>query len=804
MFQNYLKVAIRSLWRFRAFSFINLFGLATGMTVCLLLFAFLHYETGYDASYNKNVYRLCEIQHQEQDATPIKIAQTRFPAAPALKVELPGIVDYTRIISWEKVPMVTTAKKGATAITFGTDGSFFRVFGVTLLSGDTATALKEPGGLVLTRGLARRLFGAADPMGQLITFERRDTLVFRVTGIMADVPEQSHLQYEALYALSTEERPDWMKNWGASWAFTYLKLDEKTDAKNIEAAFPAFLQKHIGQPRAAGFRLYLQPLADVHLYSGDITHDLLNIQKFDGSYIPLLLAVALFVLVLAIINYINLSTARLMTRAKEIGVRKTNGAGAGEIIFQFFLEAVLFTLIAVVIAMVFAIALLPVLAGLTQRNLHPVVFLHPFMLAVTGAIIIISGIAAGLLPAVAMSKINTAAVLKGKLWTSHRSVLRNALVIVQFTVAVGLSMAALTVMRQLKFIQQYDTGFNKEAVIVIPVGYADRQKEEELMHQLRSVAGVQDITGALRRLGNSIDLNEIVFKGDRGQQTFRCASMWVDYNYLSFYHIPLLAGRNFSPGFQADRASQSYIINETMARQLLAASPGRDTSLNALIGKPFRYGFEDSMGSIIGVTLDFNFNSLHERVQPLCITYMHDYFFTDLSIRVNAKNAGEVMAQVEKSWKAFFPSQQLSWHFLDSSLRELYRSDTQTGIFISLLTVIALIISCLGLIGVAAFTIERRTKEIGVRKVLGASATSIIILIAGHFSRLIVVSTCIALPSAWWVANWWLDSFAYHTAIRWWMFALAGVSALLIVLFAVGIQSAKAAFANPVKSIRLE
>lgn len=804
MFQNYFKVAVRSLWRFKVFSFINLFSLVTGMTVCLLVFNLLHYETNYDSLYNGDVYRLCEIQQQEQDAVPTKIAPTRFPAAPAMKTELPGISDFARIISWEKVPMMTTDKTGITATTLGTDASFFRVFGTALLRGDAATALEEPGGLVLTQTLARRLFGTADPMGQVVNFERRDTITFRVTGIIADVPEQSHLQFDALYALSTEERPDWMKNWTGSWAFTYLKLEARADVKGIEAAFPAFLRKHIGQPRASGFRLFLQPLRDVHLYSGDITHDLLNVQKFNGDYIPLLIAVALFVLILGMINYINLSTARLMTRAKEIAVRKTNGADSKEIILQFLLETTIFSAVAFVIAFILAVALFPSLGRLMQRNYHLGVLFTPFMLMIAASIIVVTGFAAGLLPAVAMARIRPAAVLKGKLWTSRRSVLRNALVILQFTIATGLSMAALTVMQQLKFIQHYDPGFNKEAVVVIPVGYADRQKEEGLMQQLKSVPGVQNVTGALRRLGGSIDLNEVVFKGDRGQQTFRCATMWVDYNYIPFYNISLLAGRNFSPGFAADRNSQSYIINETMARELMVSSSARDTSMSSLIGKAFRYGFEDSMGTIIGVTRNFNFNSLHQPVEPLCITYLHDYFFTDLSIRLDTRRTKEVMEQVEKSWKIVFPNQQFSWYFLDSSLQELYRSDIQTGVFISIFTIIAFIISCLGLVGVAAFTIERRTKEIGVRKVLGASAADIVTLISGHFLKLVVISISIALPAAWWMIYGWLANFAYHTTIHWWMFALVGIAALLIALLTVGIQAARAALANPVRSIRLE
>ncbi|HEY6900202.1 MAG TPA: ABC transporter permease [Puia sp.] len=804
MFRNYCKVAIRSLWRFKTFSFINLFGLAIGMIVCLTVVIFVRYEMGYDRQYDKNIYRLCEIQQQEQDAAPAKIAQTRFPVAPALKAEIPGIRDFTRIISWEKVPMTTMSQANTTATTFGTDASFFRLFGISLLSGDTGTALKEPGGLVLTQTLARRLFGNTNPMGQTVRFERRDTLLFHVTGIMQDVPQQSHFQFEALYALSTEERPDWMINWTASWAFTYIRLEKNVNVKTMEAAFPAFLQKHIGKQTAAGFRLFLQPLRDIHLYSADITHDLLNGQKFDGDYIPLLVAVALFVLILGMINYINLSTARLLARAKEVGIRKVNGAGRMQIALQFLSETLIFSFIALVVAIILTLLLLPFLADLLQRNFDPLIFLDPLILIIVTSMIIVTGGMAGLLPAIAMASIKPVPILKGNLWTSYRSPLRNALVVAQFTIATGLSMAALTIHRQLKFVQQYDAGFDKEAVVVIPVGYADRQKEEGLMQQLNQVRGVKDVTGALRRLGGSIDLNEVVFNGDRQQQSFRCATMFVDFNYIPFYRIELLAGRNFSSAFGGDRNGQSYIINETMARELMVSSLSRDTSFNALIGKPFRYGFEDSMGSIIAITRDFNFNSLHQRVEPLCMTYLHDYFFTDLSIRLNTGATNETITRVEKIWKEVFPGQQFSWHYLDSSLQELYKSDIQAGAFMKIFTVIAFCISCLGLIGVTTFTIERRTKEIGVRKVLGATVQDIVLLLSKDFAKLVLAGICIALPAAGWWMNSWLEGYAYHTNILWWMFALTGIISLVVAMVTVCLQSAKAAYANPVNSIKQE
>ena len=453
--------------------------------------------------------------------------------------------------------------------------------------------------------------------------------------------------------------------------------------------------------------------------------------------------------------------------------------------------------------------LLPFIGQLTQRDLHVSQLKEPYLLLIAAAIVFITGLLAGLFPAITMAGIKPAAVLKGKLWTSYRSPVRNALVVIQFTIAIGLSMATLTAFRQLKFIQHYNLGFNKDAVIVIPVSSVDRQREERLMKRFRKVAGVQDVTGALSRLGNSLGQQGVIFQANNANHTLYCSSMFIDYNYLSFYRISLFAGRDLSPEFGVDGngesfSGHSFIINETMARLLLTYSSPKDTALASLIGKGFRYGWQDSFGTIVGITRDFNFSSLHQRIEPVCLSYLHEYFFTDLSVRLDNMKSSQVLSQLEQIWKDELPSQQFSYYFLDNYLQQLYRSDTQTGTFIALFTLVAFFVSCLGLVGVAAFNIERRTKEIGIRKVLGATLSNIVFLLSKDFVKLVLVSISIAIPIAWWAIFQWMQSFAYHTTISWWMFAAASIIALLLAITTVSFQAVRAAIANPVESLRLE
>jgi putative ABC transport system permease protein len=379
------------------------------------------------------------------------------------------------------------------------------------------------------------------------------------------------------------------------------------------------------------------------------------------------------------------------------------------------------------------------------------------------------------------------------------------MVVLQFTIAIALSIAAVSAFRQLKFMQEYDIGFDKEEVIVAQVSWVRRNHVVTLMEELRRIPGVKDVTGALRRLGDPIDQNEVIFQ-NANQQTFRlpATTMFVDYNYVPFYGIDLLSGRNISPVYGSDVSGNSYLINQSMAEKLLGYTDDPNATIYSLIGQGFRYNFQDSLGTIVGIIRDFNFNSLHHRVEPLCLTYQYDYYFRELSVRLDRRRLAETLPLIEAKWKEMLPNQEIEYRFLDEQMDQLYRTDRQVGQMMAVLTFLALFISCFGLIGLAVFNTGRRTKEIGIRKVLGATVGRIVLLLSGDFVRLVGMAFVIATPIAWWAVNNWLEDFAYRIDIEWWMFAAAGLGAVVIALITVIGQSIQAAAANPVKSLRSE
>jgi putative ABC transport system permease protein len=777
--------------------------LTIGITVCLLILVFVVHEQNFDRAYDRPIYRLGEVQ--TENGIPVRIAQSMFPMASTLKDDFAEVKDYTQIVSWENVPLQHNQHPASMGVLYGASPSFLRMFDFELLMGDRATALVSPHSLVLTRDMAGRLFGKQSPMGKRVVHQGRDTVEYTVTAVIENIPGQSHLQFDAVYSLSTEERPDWMKNWTASWMFTYLELNDPAQASVLQRKLPAYLKKYMDAETASHYSLFLQPMQDIHLGSTDIGRDLLNWQKFDGGYVQLLAVVALFVFILAVINYINLSTARSFTRAKEVGVRKTGGATSFQIAIQFLLESILLSLWALVVSFALVQVILPVINSAADRNLQlqdvsPMVLMG-FSLGVT----LLGGVLAGIFPAVYLAKLNPVKVLKGNIWSNAKSPLRHLLVIVQFTVAIGLCIVILAGFQQFKFMSNYNLGFNRNSVIVIPVSSTDRRLEEALMQQLRQLAGVQEVTGALRRLGNSVDQNEVVYQNNDGSFRFNCATMFVDYDYLSFYDIEFVAGRDLTPLAGEDRLSHSYVINETLARELINRSSNPNATVSSLVGKRFAHGYEDSLGTIIGVVHDFNFNSLHERVGPLSITYLREYFFTDLSIRLeNMGTADEAIAEIEEVWSQFLPGQQMNYHFLEKDLDQLYRADKQMGWFVALFTALALLISCLGLMGLAAFSTARRTKEIGIRKVLGATEASIVSGLFIDFIKPVAKSIFVAVPIAWFVIDQWLMEFAYRINVPWWVYLLAAGAATGIALATVSWQTLKAASVNPVKSLRSE
>ncbi|MGN6440159.1 MAG: ABC transporter permease [Agriterribacter sp.] len=803
MFKNYFKTAFRNLWKNKFFSAINIIGLAIGMSACLVIMVFVFYEKNFDGMHTRNIYRLNEVQKPEGMVEPQKVALSMFPMGPTLKSEFPEIKNFARVRPVKKRDLTYGDKNFFLEDAMWADSTFFQMFGFTLVKGDRATALQQPNSILLTEETAAKIFGKEDPMGKTLMQYIGDTMSFKVTGILKDVPENSHMQFDALYSFNTFIRPEMMDRWGNNWLVTYLELAPGTGMAALEAKFPAYLKKYLATNEMwKYYELFLQPIGEVHGGSTSITHDYLNYQKFDSTYTYLFSIIAIVILVIACINFMNLSTAKSAERAKEVGIRKSIGAHRWQLVGQFLGESILLSLLALLLGILLAHIFLPFVAGLSERKLQLPLFSNPSLLAVVLGITVIVGIVAGLYPAAFLSSFKAVKVLKGGLGTGkNKSLLRNVLVTIQFASAIFLIIATVFAVQQLRFMQQKDPGFVKDQVMVIPLDRVTYPKYDALKADLTNNTLFQAVTASQQMLGNNLHQSGFVFHGDGPARELVSSQVVVDPDYLTLYKIPLIAGRNFSRDYASDNG-KAYIINETMAKELLRDK--KNGSFESLIGRHFGFGGLDSAGVIVGIAKDFNFNSLHHKIETLSIFNQKDWGYSEMSVRINGAKAKDAIAYIRGLWSKMFPGHPFEYTFLDEHFAELYRADSQVSQVVGMLAVLAIIISCLGLFGLASYAAEKRTKEIGIRKVLGASVQHITTLLSKDFLKLVLISNVLAWPLAWFVINKWLQDFAYRISVNWLVFIAAAAAALLIALLTISFQAIKAAVANPVKSLRTE
>jgi len=800
--KNYLKIAWRNLWKHKGYSLLNILGLATGMTACIVIMLFVFYEKSFDGIHSKNIYRLDEVQKFEGMVAPQNVALSMYPMGPTLKNDYPEILNYARISTMGKVKVWYNDKKLILNSGYYVDSTFLQLFDFQLLKGDRNLVLQKPNSVVLTEENAEKIFGNDNAIGKSVTIYGGDTTTFVVTGILANVPKASHLQFDGLFSLSTFAKPDLMNNWGGNWMVTYLELSKNADVASLEKRFPDFLKRNMKEGGWKFYELFLQPLKEVHSNSMNITHDYQNYQKFDKNYTYVFSIIAFIVLLIACINFMNLSTARSAGRAKEIGIRKASGSGRFQLGLQFLGESVMLCFFALLLAIPFVYLLLPYVNELSQRKLEFSIFSQPLLLlSLLGGSVVV-GIISGLYPAAYLSSFNAATVLKGTMQTAGKKMsFRNILVVGQFAGAIFLMIATVLTVRQLHYMQKANVGFNRDQVITIPLGMEANKNYQALKDALLSKTNVVGVTASRQKLGNNMHQTGVKFHGDGPVREMASSQVVVDRDYLTLYKIPLVAGRNFSKESDADNG-KAYIVNETLAKELLKETPGK--SLDFLIGKNFGFGGMDSAGVLIGVAKDFNFNSLHHKIETLCIFNNKDWGFGEMSVKVNSSKAKEAIADIQSTWKEIAPNDDFEYEFLDDHFAELYRADNTVSEIVGILAMLAILISCLGLFGLASFSVEQRVKEIGVRKVLGASVVQIVNLISQDFLRLVVIAFVIAAPLAWFGMNKWLEDYAYRVDVSWWVFALAGVLAIAIALITVSFQSIKAALKNPVKSLRSE
>jgi len=800
MFKNYLKTAWRNIRKNKIYSSINIIGLAIGLAACILILLFVFYERSFDNFHSKNIYRLNEVQKFEGMVSSQKVSLTMFPMGPTLKEDFPEIKNFTRINSPGKIPLNYSDKKIYIDRACFVDSTFLDIFDFKLLKGDRRTALQKPNTILLAEKEVKKIFGNEDPIGKsLINYGRNDTTILTVTGVLQDVPQNSQLQFTALIPISTVTRPDDMNNWGGNWLNSYLELADGTNVKALEKKFPGYLKKHMSRnDNWKNYELFLLPLKAVHAGATDIGLDNFNYQQFDKGYTNTFFIIALVVLFIACINFMNLSTARSAERAREIGVRKSVGAFRWQLSIQFISESILLSFFAMLLAVLLVILFLPAVNNLSQRELEFSVFTN-WKLAlslITGTVLL--GIVAGLYPAAYLSSFRPVSVLKGSIFTGkNKSRLRNVLVVSQFASAIFLIITTVFAVKQLNYMKNKPPGFERDQVVTIPLNEGADRKFDLLKKDLLQNTLVSAVTGSQDILGSHLDQSGIEFKGDGPLRELTSTRLIVDPDYLTTFKIQLAAGKNFSSERSAN--AKEYIINESLAKELLKDK--RHADISTLLGKHF--GF-DSLGYIVGIAKDFNFNSLHHKIETMFMFNNTNWGYGNISVKINGNRTKEALAYIQSVWNKNLPGIPFEYQFLDDHFNEVYRADSQISTIVGSLAVLAIIISCLGLFGLAAYSAERRTKEVGIRKVLGASVQHIVFMLSKDFLKYVLIAALIAWPLSWICVYIWLEDYAYRIEISWWIFFAAVFLSIIIAFLTISFQAIKAAIANPVKSLRTE
>jgi len=787
MFKNYLKTAFRSLLKNKGFTAINILGLALGLTTCLLIVFYVFDELGYDR-YNIKYDRIYRVNTDlKYGSNETSFAITAAPVADALLKEFPEVEKSTRIGGGVNIRF----KKGNEAIDekngFYCDNAIFDIFTLPLIQGDPKTALKEPNSMVISRSLALKYFNTVNAVGKTMLLIS-DSSLHKVTGVMENMPAQSHFKADLFLGMG----PNTNHSWNGFNTGTYILLKQGADSKKLESKFAALMRRNATTPafdynkfEANGnyIRLNLTPLADIHLHS--------NKQRELGingnvQYVYIFSGIVIFILVLACINFMNLSTARSANRAREVGVRKVLGSSRKYLIAQFLSESVIVTLAATIIAVFAAWAVLPLFNQVSGKSLTIGAQTFTWLLPAMLVIIVVVGVLAGAYPAFYLSAFQPIQVLKGKLATGFKGgFLRGFLVVFQFSISIFLIIGTLVIFNQLNYIRNKDLGFNRNRVLIIKNAYAVDQKI--LKQQLKQLPGVMN--GTLTHYLPTSNLSMLNYVTAGENKKIETQFWQVDEDYINTMGMKLVQGRNFNEQFRSD--SSAVIINETMAKTIgYKGDPG--AKIND--GKDYK---------IIGVVKDFNFSSLRDNVTPMMLVMNTDWF-ASLSVRINTNNLPALMQKIEDNWTAMQPGLHIDYSFMDDDFNALYNSEQRMGKLFIIFTTLAIIIACLGLFGLAAYAAEQRTREVSIRKVLGASVSAISTMLSKDFVRLVAISIIIATPLAWLVMQKWLQGFAYRQNIQWWVFVVTAIGALVIAVITVSYQAIKAALVNPADSLRGE
>lgn len=807
MIRNFLLVAFRNLRRNKAFSAINIVGLAIGIATCLLILLFVGHELSYDR-YNDKANRIVRVTFQaNMPGGMIKEADVMPPVGPTLKKDFPEVLEATRIRTYG-TPRLSNGRQIFREDRFAfVDSSFFRVFTIPLLRGDTATALTQPNTIVITKAVARKYFGSEDALGKTMVFKDDNLAPMKVTGIIDEMPENSHFHFGLLASMAglpEANDPSWMN----SNFFTYLLLPKQYDYKKLEARLPDELDKYAGQQfqkglgitlgdyRKAGnsIDLLLQPLTDIHLHS-NLTGEVEP--NGDIRYVYIFGAIAVFILLIACINFMNLSTAGASKRAREVGIRKVLGSMKGQLLGQFLAESLLLTAVAMILAVALVYWTLPLFNGLIGQTVNIHWRSMPWLLPALIGFGLFTGILAGSYPAFFLSSFSPVAVLKGRLTSGKGGAsLRSGLVVFQFFISISLIVGTVVVYRQLSYIRHERLGYDRDNVLVIQEVYWLGKNVDAFRQELLNDPRVASVSlSGYLPAGQSYGNNYMVNPDGNASKLIKTVLYQVDDSYISTLGMQLAAGRNFSKAFGTD--SSAVIVNETAARVFGWGQNALGHTLANTENDGTRKVYR-----VVGVVKDFHFRSFHERITPLVMELGGDY--SNMIVRTRTSDYTGLFAKMKRYWADAKAEAPFSYSFLDERFNDSIKAEQTIGRILGIFAGLTIFVACLGLFGLATFTAEQRTKEIGIRKVLGADTHTIVALLSGDFLRLVGLAFLIATPIAWLGMNHWLQDYPYRITIGWQVFAFAAGLTLVITLLTISLRAVKAALANPVDSLRSE
>lgn len=793
MLKNYFKIAFRSLLKSRSTSVINILGLSIGMACCIVIFLFVQNELSFDRFHEKseNIYRVLTID--EALGVSSSLVGITLPAlGEAMEDQFPEVVNRVRMIPQGR-QLINYEQQGFYTQHFAyAEPSLFEVFDFELLEGDTEAALSAPNTVVFSQSMAQRTFGSDDPIGKRIDVGEQTGL--EVVAVMKDITENSHLNFDVIISMeqadTTSGFSQFLRSWQSISMVTYVELATLESEEQVEAKMEELIRANdVGD----NFKVTLQPLKDAHLKSSGILFENYNLNKTDEGYVYTLAAVGVFVILIASFNFMNLSTARSANRAQEVGVRKVFGAIRKQLIAQFMIESVLTSFVSFLIALGMVAALSSLVNLPIQGNLAMIFLSEPDWVIQAVLFTVILGLFSGSYPALLLSGYNPISILRGSFKTSTKGVLlRKGLVIFQFTISIVMIIGTTIVYDQLQHLKNADKGFDTEQIITLNVGHPSLQQSVPvLMNKLEQSPAIMATARTGGMPGRTFGRRGVLPEGASQEDTWIVSVLNFDEDYVELMGMELVAGRLFDREIPSDQ-QQAILINESMARELAWSEP---------VGRKLTFGQNEM--TIIGVVKDFHFASMRFQIEPLAM-FFNPNGGGNLAIKLRAEDVAETMNFVREAWQDIYPNSPIEYRFFDEEFGQQYESDEKFGRLVFSFTWLAIFIACLGLFGLSTFTAEQKTKEIGVRKVLGASVSGIVVLLSKQFTQLILVAMVLASPLAYYMMDTWLNDFAYRVDINWFWFLISAFAALFIALLTVSFQSVKAAMVNPANSLRYE